>query len=52
MIVELITIQSGRPSSNHVKEIHDPLSLKHLSRLRTLGLSYFKEHRFNLAVVR
>ena len=50
MIVELITIQSGRPSLNHNKEIHDPLSLKLLSRLRRLGLS--KEHRFTLAVVR
>ena len=51
MIVELITIQSGRPSLNHIKEIHDPLSLKLLSRLRRLGLSFFKEQRFNLAVV-
>ena len=38
-------LKVGRPTQNSIYNIHDPLGIKYLTRLR-LGLSHLNEHEF------
>ena len=38
-------MKTGRPMQNSVYNIHDPVGMKYLTRLR-LGLSHLNEHKF------
>ena len=46
MYLEIIYLKSIRPLSNPIYNIHDPLGIRLLTKLR-LGISHLNKHRFN-----
>ena len=45
LIFRNLLLKIGRPMQNSIYNIHDPVGIKYLTRLR-LGLSHLNEHKF------